>query len=206
MNLNLSTVNGTRQGVESLLDTFRRFPSLYSSWEDLMVNHLGNSEYEWVNGNIEMAKGGYRNYMRKNNKFELSVKASVRVLEHDIEYLRHDLTNGVYPIPANTIPDDISPFWFSTIDHLCFKILRIHPPTFQKYRLYRHQSVSMMGKDYCKNYAERETATLVTAQRVCREIQKRLDEIRKKNGDDFVRRAYEAQHEFHEFMFPTKRG
>lgn len=205
MILNLSTVHGTKQGVESLLDTFRRFPSLYSSWEDLVVNHLGNSEYEWVNGNIEMAKGGYRDYMRKNNKFELTIKASVEILDHDIEYLRHDLTNSVYPIPANTIPDNISPFWFETIESLCFKILRIHPPTFQKYRLYRYQSVKMMRKDYCRNYAERETADLVTAQRVCKEIQKRLSDIQKKNGDSFVRKAYKAQHEFHEFMFP-KRG
>lgn len=204
MNLNLSTVHGTKQGVESLLDTFRRFPSLYSSWEDLVINHLGNSEYEWVNGNIEMAKGGCRNYIRKNNKFELTVKASVRVLEHDIEYIRHNLTNNVYPIPANTIPDNISPFWFETIESLCFKILRIHPPTFQKYRYYRYQSVKMVGKDYCRNYAERETANLVTAQRVCKEIQKRLSDIQKKNGDSFVRKTYEAQREFRDFMFPKK--
>jgi len=50
---------GTREGVRSILDTYRRFPSLYSSWEDLFLHHLGNSDFEWHKGNIRMAAGGY---------------------------------------------------------------------------------------------------------------------------------------------------
>lgn len=200
----LETKLGTRQGVRTLMDCYRRFPSLYSSWEDIIINVLGNSEYEWHKGNIRMIPGEYRKHLKKDCKFKISESASVDILEHNIEYLRHDLTNCVYPIPAQCIPDDITPFWFHTIEFLCYKINKIHPPDFYKFRYYHYKTVSGIGLEYCRNYAERQTSELKTAQKVIKTvIEPRLREIREKRHDNFIRDSYASDKEFHNFQFPS---
>lgn len=198
----LPTELGTREGVRSILDTYRRFPSLYSSWEDLILTHMGNSDYEWHKGNIRMAAGGYRDHIVKDCPFKISVVAAIEVLEHDIEYLREDLTNSVYPIPAQEIPDDITPFWFHAIHMTCYSVSKLYPKDFYKFRYFRHKAVSRYGLDYCRSYADRQATDLKTAQKVIKTvIEPRLAEIRKKRGDQFQRDEYKAGEEFHNFVF-----
>jgi hypothetical protein len=199
---NIPAELGTRQGVRSILDTYRRFPSLYSSWEDLFLHHLGNSDCEWHKGNIRMAVGPYRDHIVKDYPFKISVEASIEVLEHDVEYLHNDLTNSVYPIPAQTIPDDITPFWFHVTDMVCYKVERLYPKDFYKFRYYRYKAINQYWLKYVRINAGRQISELKTAQKVIKTVIKpRLNEIRVKRGDSFLREAYKAGEEFHNFVF-----